>query len=70
MIKRNVPTTRIDLTDYRMYIDILLEKLNDESVYKMSMTDLMKLLIEKAMKNYCPDIKVVSHRKKYIIFDF
>jgi hypothetical protein len=26
----------------------------------------MKLLIEKAMKNYCPDVVIVPKRKQYI----
>jgi len=29
------PITRPDLTDYRVYIDVLLEKLNEDSIYKM-----------------------------------
>ncbi len=57
---------RPDLTEYRVYVDVLLERLNEESIYRMSRTDLMKLLIEKAMKNYCPDVVVKSKRKKYI----
>ncbi len=32
--------------------------------------DLMKLLIEKAMKNYCPDVVVVSNRKRYETWPF
>jgi len=40
-----VPKTRIELTDYRIYIDVLLEKLNEDSVNKMRMNDLIKLLI-------------------------
>lgn len=66
----HAPTTRPDLTDYRIYIDVLLEKLNENSVYKMSIEDLMKLLIEKAMKNYCPDIVVVPKRKRYETWKF
>ena len=62
---KHVPVTRPDLTDYRIYIDVLLDKLNEDSVYKMSIEDLMKLLIEKAMKNYCPDVVVIPKRKKY-----
>ena len=65
-MKSTVPITRPDLTDYRTYIDVLLEKLNENSVYKMSIEDLMKLLIEKAMKNYCPDVVIVPKRKQYI----
>lgn len=64
------PKTRPDLTDYRVYIDILLEKLNEESVNKMSMEDLMKLLIEKAMKEYCPDVTIVPNRKRYETWKF
>lgn len=66
---KNVPVTRPDLTDYRVYIDVLLERLNQDSVYKMSIEDLMKLLIEKAMKNYCPDVVIKPKRKAYIVID-
>ena len=66
----NVPTTRPDLTDYRPYIDVLLEKLNENSVYKMSIEDLVKLLIEKAMKEYCPDVVIVPKRKRYETWKF
>jgi len=62
---RNIPITRPDLTAYRPYIDLLLDKLNEDSVYKMSMEDLMKLLIEKAMKAYCPDVVIIPNRKRY-----
>ena len=63
------PTTRPDLTDYRVYIDVLLDRLNEGSVYKMSIEDLMKLLIEKAMRNYCPDVVIKPKRKAYIVID-
>ena len=61
-----MPTTRPDLTEYRVYIEVLLDRLNQDSVYKMSVSDLMKLLIEKAMKEYCPDVVVKSKRKRYV----
>lgn len=67
---KNIPVTRPDLTDYRIYIDVLLEKLNEDSFYKMSIEDLMKLLIEKAMKNYCPDIIIKPNRKRYETLKF
>jgi hypothetical protein len=63
-------TTRPDLTEYRIYIDVLLDKLNEKSVYKMSIEDLMKLLIEKAMRNYCPDVVVIPKRKRYETLKF
>ena len=65
-----IPVTRPDLTDYRVYIDVLLDRLNEDSVYKMSIEDLMKLLIEKAMKNYCPDVVIVPNRKRYETWPF
>ena len=65
-MKNKLPTTRPDLTEYRIYIDVLLEKLNEDSFYKMSIEDLIKLLIEKAMKQYCPDVVIVPNRKRYI----
>ena len=66
----HTPITRPDLTDYRVYIDVLLDKLNEDSVHKMSIEDLMKLLIEKAMKNYCPDVVVVPNRNRYETWPF
>jgi len=60
-----IPITRPDLTDYRVYIDVLLDKLNEDSVRKMSIEDLMKLLIEKAMKEYCPSVTIIVKRKRY-----
>ena len=62
--------TRPDLSDYRVYIDVLLERLNQDSVYKMSVTDLIKLLIEKAMKEYCPDVVLKPKRKRYETWKF
>jgi len=70
-VKNNpIPITRPDLTDYRVYIEVLLERLNEDSVYKMSIEDLMKLLIEKAMKEYCPDFVIVRKRKRYETWKF
>ena len=75
-LERNVrqsggaPEFRPDLTDYRIYVEALAEKLNEDSVYKISMTDVLKLLIEKAMKNYCPDIVVKPKRKRYETWKF
>ena len=62
--------TRPDLSEYRIYIDVLLERLNQDSVYKMSVTDLIKLLIENAMKEYCPDVVIKPKRKRYETWKF
>ena len=64
------PKTRPDLTDYRVYIDVLKERLNEDSVHKMSTEDLIKLLIEKAMKEYCPDVIIIKKRKRYETWKF
>ena len=42
---------RPDLTDYLPYIQALADKLNEESVLKMSLTDAVKIAIELASKN-------------------
>ena len=67
---RRIPETRPNLTEYRIYIDVLLERLNRDSVYKMSVTDLIKLLIEKAIKEYCPDVVIQPKRKRYETWKF
>jgi hypothetical protein len=61
---------RPDLTDYEIYVRILSERLNEDSVFKMSGTDTIKLLIEKAMQNYCPNVKIRKNRKKYQALKF
>jgi len=61
---------RPDLTSYRVYAETLLERLNQDSVYKMTVTDLIKLLIEKAMREYCPDVVIKKERKPYIEINF
>lgn len=39
-------TLRIDLTEYRPYIETLRDKLNENGVYEMSLTDTVKIAIE------------------------
>lgn len=41
---------RPDLTDYLPYIQALADKLNEESILKMSLTDAVKIAIEQACK--------------------
>jgi hypothetical protein len=65
-----VPKTRIDLTDYRIYIDVLLERLNQDSVYKMSMEDMYKIFTEQAMAKYCPDIVICPNRRRFETWKF
>jgi len=64
------PKTRIDLTGYRVYLDVLTDKVNKDALYPMSMTDVVKMLIEKAMNDYCPDIEIVPLRKRYYKLEF
>ena len=56
---------RPDLTDYLPYIQALADKLNEESVLKMSLTDAVKIAIELACKNVLPDVRIVKKRKLY-----
>lgn len=61
---------RPDLSDYEFFILALVDKLNEDSVYKMSKTDAVKLAIEKAVKNVLPDIEITPKRKRYIKLDY
>jgi len=63
-------TLRIDLTDYRPYIQALQDRLNEDGVYTMSMTDAVKIAIEKAVENLLPDVIINKTRKKYIKINF
>ena len=63
-------TLRIDLTDYRPYIEALTDALNERGVYRMSLTDAVKIAIEKAVERLLPDVEVKKTRKKYIEINF
>ena len=56
---------RPDLTEYRPYIRALTDKLNEDSLVKMSETDAVKIAIERAIEKVLPDIKVEKKRKFY-----
>lgn len=61
---------RPDLTDYEILIMALVDKLNEDSVYKMSKTDAVKLAVEKVIKTVLPDIEIKPKRKRYITLKF
>jgi hypothetical protein len=61
---------RVDLSDYRPYIEALVDRLNEDGVYKMSMTDAVKISVEKAVEKILPDVIVDKTRKKYIEINF
>ena len=61
---------RPDLTEYLVYVETLVDRLNESSVYKMSKTDAVKMAIEKALKNLMPDIIVKPKRKRYVEINF
>ncbi len=56
---------RPDLSEYEIYILALVDKLNEESMFKMNKTDAVKMAIEKAVKNVLPDIKIEPKRNRY-----
>lgn len=61
---------RIDLTDYQPYIQALQDKLNEDGLYNMSMTDAVKIAIEKAVEKLLPDVEIKKTRKKYVKINF
>ena len=61
---------RINLTDYRVYIEAMRDRLNEDGIYKMSLTDAVKIAIEKAAEKLLPDVEIKRTRKKYIKINF
>lgn len=61
---------RHDLSDYEIYVEALLDKLNEESMFRMSKTDAVKLAIEKVVKNLLPNIIIKPKRKRYVRLEF
>ncbi len=60
---------RPDLSDYEIYIMALVDRLNENSVLKMSKTDAVKMAIEKAVKNVLPDVDIKPKRKRYVTLE-
>lgn len=68
--KNRHPKFRPDLTDYRIYVELLAEKLNEGALFKMSMTDVVKILIEQKMEEVLPDVVVNKKRNIYQTLKF
>ena len=64
------PKFRPNLTEYRVYVELLQDELNRDSLLKMSMTDVVKILIEQAVSKKFPDIEIKRVRKIYQVLDF
>ena len=62
---------RIDLTDYRPYIEAMVDRLNEDGLYSMNMTDAVKICIEQAVDRLFEGKVVVKKtRKKYVRLEF
>lgn len=64
------PIFRPDLSAYLLYVEAMTDKLNEESIFKMSKTDAVKLAIEKAVKEILPDVVIIKKRKIYQTLKF
>ena len=63
-------TLRINLTSYRPYIKAMVDRLNEDGVYRMNMTDAVKIAVEQAVDRLFEGKVVVRKtRKKYIKLD-
>ncbi len=58
-------TFRLDQTEYLPHLETLTDKLNKESILKMSMTEAVKIAIEMACKNVLPDVRIEKKRRLY-----
>jgi hypothetical protein len=63
-------TFRPDLSDYEIYVESLVDKLNEDGLYTMNKTDAVKLAIEQACKRVLPDVVIRPKRKRYVRLDF
>lgn len=63
-------TFRPDLSDYLPCVQALADRLNRDAMYKMSLTDVVKIAIERSMQSYCPDVVVNKTRRKYERLNF
>jgi hypothetical protein len=63
-------TFRPDLTDYLPYVEALRDRLNEEAVYPMSLTDAVKIAVERSIEKVLPQVVVNKKRKKYIRLEF
>lgn len=61
---------RVDLTEYRPYIEMLRERLNKDGVFRMSLTDAVKIAVEGALERLVPDVVITRARKRYIEIKF
>jgi hypothetical protein len=61
---------RPDLSDYEIYVESLVDRLNEDSVRKMSKTDAVKMAIEKACRSIIPDVEIKPRRKRYERLNF
>jgi hypothetical protein len=66
----SVSQFRPDLTEYRIYVEMLQDKLNEDSLSKMSMTDAVKIALEKVVSEYHPDVEIKRVRKVYQTLPF
>jgi hypothetical protein len=60
---------RPDLSEYEIYVIALVDRLNENAVCKMSKTDAVKMVIEKAVKNLLPDVEIKPKRKRYVTLE-
>lgn len=44
--------------DYLPFVQALADRLNADAMYAMSLTDVVKICVERAMQNYAPDVKI------------
>lgn len=61
---------RPDLTDYLPYVEALRDKLNEDALYPMSLTDAVKISLERSVEKVIPQVVVNKKRKRYIKINF
>ena len=57
---------RPDLSDYIVYVEALRDRLNENAMYPMSLTDAVKICVEQVAEKVLPQVKINKKRKMYI----
>ena len=69
MNKKTEEVWRPELTGYKPYAEMLLGKM-DDSLNSMTITDVVKILIEKAVEKEFPAVRITKRRKIYSKLDY
>lgn len=61
---------RPDLTDYAELIEAMTKEINENAMFPMSNTDIVKMCVERGFQSLFPDKKHIINRKRLVEWPF